>query len=59
MPHNWQAAKGLGVASEGGKESVWVTDRGDDDGWVEHRMLAKIQVEISPERAWKQSFTVV
>lgn len=24
--------KGLGVASEGGKESVWVTDRGDNGG---------------------------
>lgn len=54
-----QAAKGLGRCVGRGKESVWVTDRGENNGWVERRQLAKTQMEISPEMSRKQSFMVV
>lgn len=59
MLHTCQAAKGLGRGVGRGKESVWVTDRGENNGWVEHRQLAKTQMEISPEISQKQSFMVV
>ena len=59
MLHTWQAAEGLGRGVGRGKESVWVTDRGDNNGWVEHGELVKTQVEISPEMSWKQRVMVV
>lgn len=42
------------------KEFEWVTDRGNNNDWVEHRELEKMQVEIiSPEISLRWSFIVV